>query len=330
MSDVRALVRREAEGKVEARLERIPESALPEGEVTVAVEYSTLNYKDGMILNGLGRLVRKYPHVPGVDFAGAVDSSQSPDYKPGDKVILTGWRVGEVQWGGFAEKARVQASQLVRLPAGLTTRNAMAIGTAGFAAMLAVMGLEERGLATTKGEVLVTGAAGGVGSVAIAVLSKLGYRVVASTGRPDQHDYLRSLGATAFIDRAELAKPASRPLDAERWAGAIDAVGSTTLATILTQLKYGASVAACGLAGGNDLPASVIPFLLRGINLLGIDSVMCPIERRRAAWARLARDLPLAKLDALTEIAPLGALPELARKILKGGIRGRIVVDVRA
>jgi acrylyl-CoA reductase (NADPH) len=311
MSDVRALVLREAEGKVEARLERIPESALPEG-------------------NGLGRLVRKYPHVPGVDFAGAVDSSQSPDYKPGDKVILTGWRVGEVQWGGFAEKARVQASQLVRLPAGLTTRNAMAIGTAGFAAMLAVMGLEERGLATTKGEVLVTGAAGGVGSVAIAVLSKLGYRVVASTGRPDQHDYLRSLGATAFIDRAELAKPASRPLDAERWAGAIDAVGSTTLATILTQLKYGASVAACGLAGGNDLPASVIPFLLRGINLLGIDSVMCPIERRRAAWARLARDLPLAKLDALTEIAPLGALPELARKILKGGIRGRIVVDVRA
>jgi acrylyl-CoA reductase (NADPH) len=330
MSDVRALVLREAEGKVEARLERIPESALPEGEVTVAVEYSTLNYKDGMILNGLGRLVRKYPHVPGVDFAGAVDSSQSPDYKPGDKVILTGWRVGEVQWGGFAEKARVQASQLVRLPAGLTTRNAMAIGTAGFAAMLAVMGLEERGLATTKGEVLVTGAAGGVGSVAIAVLSKLGYRVVASTGRPDQHDYLRSLGATAFIDRAELAKPASRPLDAERWAGAIDAVGSTTLATILTQLKYGASVAACGLAGGNDLPASVIPFLLRGINLLGIDSVICPIERRRAAWARLARDLPLAKLDALTEIAPLGALPELARKILKGGIRGRIVVDVRA
>jgi acrylyl-CoA reductase (NADPH) len=330
MSDVRALVLREAEGKVEARLERIPESALPEGEVTVAVEYSTLNYKDGMILNGLGRLVRKYPHVPGVDFAGAVDSSQSPDYKPGDKVILTGWRVGEVQWGGFAEKARVQASQLVRLPAGLTTRNAMAIGTAGFAAMLAVMGLEERGLATTKGEVLVTGAAGGVGSVAIAVLSTLGYRVVASTGRPDQHDYLRSLGATAFIDRAELAKPASRPLDAERWAGAIDAVGSTTLATILTQLKYGASVAACGLAGGNDLPASVIPFLLRGINLLGIDSVMCPIERRRAAWARLARDLPLAKLDALTEIVPLGALPELARKILKGGIRGRIVVDVRA
>ena len=330
MSDVRALVLREAEGKVEARLERIPESALPEGEVTVAVEYSTLNYKDGMILNGLGRLVRKYPHVPGVDFAGAVESSRSPDYKPGDKVVLTGWRVGEVQWGGFAEKARVQASQLVRLPEGLTTRNAMAIGTAGFAAMLAVMGLEEHGLAATKGEVLVTGAAGGVGSVAIAVLSKLGYRVVASTGRPDQHDYLRSLGATAFIDRAELAKPASRPLDAERWAGAIDAVGSTTLATILTQLKYGASVAACGLAGGNDLPASVIPFLLRGINLLGIDSVMCPIERRRAAWGRLARDLPLAKLQALTEIVPLDALPELARKILKGGIRGRIVVDVRA
>ena len=330
MSDVRALVLREAEGKVEARLERIPESALPEGEVTVAVEYSTLNYKDGMILNGLGRLVRKYPHVPGVDFAGAVESSRSSDYKPGDKVVLTGWRVGEMQWGGFAEKARVQASHLVRLPEGLTTRNAMAIGTAGFTAMLAVIALEEHGLAAAKGEVLVTGAAGGVGSVAIAVLSKLGYRVVASTGRPDQHDYLRGLGAAAFIDRAELAKPASRPLDAERWAGAIDAVGSTTLATILTQLKYGASVAACGLTGGNDLPASVIPFLLRGVNLLGIDSVMCPIDRRRSAWARLARDLPLAKLDALTEIAPLGALPKLAREILKGGIRGRIVVDVRA
>ncbi|HEX7967367.1 MAG TPA: MDR family oxidoreductase [Stellaceae bacterium] len=330
MADIKALVLHEADGKVAARIERVPESALPPGEVTVAVEYSTLNYKDGLILNGLGRLVRKYPHVPGVDFAGTVESSEAPDYKPGDKVILTGWRVGEVQWGGYAEKARVKASQLVKLPNGLTTKRAMAIGTAGFTSMLAVMALEEHGLTPAKGEVLVTGAAGGVGSVAVAILAKLGYQVAASTGRPEQHDYLRGLGATAFVDRAELAKPVARPLDAERWAGAVDAVGSTTLAAVLTQLKYGGSVAACGLAGGNDLPASVIPFLLRGINLLGIDSVMCPPERRRAAWARLARDLPMDKLDALTEMVPLAALPELGRKILKGGIRGRVVVDVRA
>ena len=330
MADIKALVLHESDGKVAARIERVPETALPQGEVTVAVEYSTLNYKDGLILNGLGRLVRKYPHVPGVDFAGTVESSEASDYKPGDKVILTGWRVGEVQWGGYAEKARVKASQLVKLPNGLTTKRAMAIGTAGFTSMLAVMALEDHGLTPAKGEVLVTGAAGGVGSVAVAILAKLGYQVAASTGRPEQHDYLRGLGATGFVDRAELAKPVTRPLDAERWAGAVDAVGSTTLATVLTQLKYGGSVAACGLAGGNDLPASVIPFLLRGVNLLGIDSVMCPPDRRRAAWGRLARDLPMDKLDALTEMVPLAALPELGRKILKGGIRGRVVVDVRA
>jgi acrylyl-CoA reductase (NADPH) len=330
MSDFKALVLHEAEGKVAARIERLPESALPPGEVTVAVEYSTLNYKDGLILNGLGRLVRKYPHVPGIDFAGTVERSDAPEYRPGDKVVLTGWRVGEVQWGGYAEKARVKAAHLVRLPDGLTARRAMAIGTAGFTAMLAVMALEGHGLAPAQGEVLVTGAAGGVGSVAVAVLAQLGYHVVASTGRPEQHDYLRGLGAGGFLDRAELAKPVTRPLEAERWAGVIDAVGSTTLANALTQLKYGASVAACGLAGGNDLPASVIPFLLRGVNLLGIDSVMCPVERRRAAWARLARDLPAAKLDALTAVVPLDALPELGRQILKGGVRGRVVVDLRA
>jgi acrylyl-CoA reductase (NADPH) len=330
MSDFKALVLHETDGKVAARIERQPESALPPGEVTVAVEYSTLNYKDGLILNGLGRLVRKYPHVPGIDFAGTVESSQSPEYKPGDKVILTGWRVGEVQWGGYAEKARVKASYLVKLPAGLTTKRAMAIGTAGFTAMLAVMALGDHGLKPDAGDVLVTGAAGGVGSVAVALLARLGHRVTASTGRPEQHDYLRGLGAAAFLDRAELAKPPSRPLDSERWAGAVDAVGGTTLATLLTQLKYAASVAACGLAGGSDLPTSVIPFLLRGVNLLGIDSVMCPLERRRLAWSRLARDLPIEKLDALTETAPLTALPDLAQKILKGGIRGRVVVDLRA
>jgi acrylyl-CoA reductase (NADPH) len=330
MAQVKALVLREAQGKVSAAIERIEESALPAGEVTVAVEYSTLNYKDGLILNGLGRLVRSYPHVPGIDFAGTVERSDASGYKPGDKVVLTGWRVGEVQWGGYAEKARVKAAQLVRLPDGLTTKRAMAIGTAGFTAMLAVIALEQHGLSPEKGEVLVTGAAGGVGSVAVAVLAKLGYRVIASTGRPEQHGFLSGLGAAGFIDRAELAKPPARPLDSERWAGAIDAVGSTTLASLLTQLKYGASVAACGLAGGNDLPASVIPFLLRGVNLLGIDSVMCPFERRQAAWARLARDLPMAKLDALTETVPLEALPELGQKILKGAVRGRIVVDLSA
>jgi acrylyl-CoA reductase (NADPH) len=330
MSEIKALLLRETDGKFTATVERVAESALPPGAVTVAVEYSTLNYKDGLILAGLGRLVRKYPHVPGIDFSGTVESSQSPDYKPGDKVILTGWRVGETQWGGYAEKARVEASQLVPLPAGLTTKRAMAIGTAGFTAMLAVMALEARGLKTGQGEVLVTGAAGGVGSIAVALLARLGYAVAASTGRPEQHAYLRGLGATAILDRAELAKVPSRPLDSERWAGAVDAVGGTTLATLLTQLKYRAGVAACGLAGGSDLPASVLPFLLRGIALLGIDSVMCPVEPRRLAWSRLARELPMDKLDALTEVVPLAALPGLAPKILKGGIRGRIVVDLRA
>ena len=330
MSEIKALVLTEAEGKVTARIDRVAESALPPGEGTVAVEYSTLNYKDGLILNGLGRLVRKYPHVPGVDFAGTVAASDSPAWKRGDRVILTGWRVGEAQWGGYAEKARVKASQLVKLPDGLTTKRAMAIGTAGFTSMLSVMALEAHGLKPDQGEMLVTGAAGGVGSVATAILARLGYSVTASTGRPEQHDYLRGLGAKAFLDRAELAKPVARPLDSERWAGAIDTVGSTTLATLLTQLKYGASVAACGLAGGNDLPASVVPFLLRGVNLLGIDSVMCPADRRKAAWTRLARDLPLEKLDALTEVVPLGAVLDLGKKILKGGIRGRVVVDLGA
>ncbi len=289
---MKALVLHEAEGKVAARLEQVDESALPPGEVTVAVEYSGLNYKDGMILNGIGRLVRKYPHVPGIDFAGTVERSDAAEVKPGDKVVLTGWRVGEVQWGGYAEKARVKAGQLVKLPDGLTTKRAMAIGTAGFTSMLAVMALEEHGLTPGAGEVLVTGAAGGVGSVAVAILARLGYRVAASTGRTETHDYLRGLGAAALIDRAELATPPARPLDSERWAGVVDAVGGTTLAHVLTQVKYGGGVAACGLAGGSDLPTSVIPFLLRGVNLLGIDSVMCPIERRRAAWARLVRDLP--------------------------------------
>ena len=328
MSSFRALVLHEEGGKIVPRLESVDDSRLPPGEVTVAVEYSTLNYKDGMILQGQGRLVRQYPHVPGIDFAGAVLRSDSPEFRPGDPVILTGWRVGEVQWGGFAERARVKAATLVRRPAGLSARQAMAIGTAGFTAMLAVTALERHDLAPGNGDVLVTGAAGGVGSIAVALLSALGYRVVAATGRPELRDYLTGLGAAELIERTALSAPPTRPLDRERWAGAIDAVGGNTLATILTQLNYGASVAACGLAGGSNLPASVLPFLLRGVNLLGIDSVMCPQEERILAWDRLARDLPRDRLDRMTEAAALAELPELAPRILNGEVRGRIVVNL--
>jgi acrylyl-CoA reductase (NADPH) len=330
MASFRALVLQEEGGKVTSRIQAVEESLLPPGEVTVAVECSTLNYKDGMILQGVGRLVRTYPHVPGIDFAGTVERSESPEFAPGDPVILTGWRVGETQWGGYAEKARVEASHLVRRPKGLTARQAMAIGTAGLTAMLAVIALERHGLHPGSGDVLVTGAAGGVGSVAVSLLSRLGHRVVASTGRPELRDYLTELGAVDLIDRATLAAKPARPLDSERWAGAVDAVGGTTLATVLTQLKYRASVASCGLAGGSDLPATVIPFLLRGVNLLGIDSVMCPRDDRTEAWRRLARDLPLDRLGRMTQTVPLSALSDLAPKILKGEVRGRVVVDVAA
>jgi acrylyl-CoA reductase (NADPH) len=330
MATFRALMLHEDGGKIVPRIEAVDEIRLPPGEVTVAVEYSTLNYKDAMVLQGLGRLVRNYPHIPGVDFAGIVERSDAPEFKPGDPVILTGWRVGEVQWGGYAEKARVKASWLVRRPVGLSAAQAMAVGTAGFTAMLAVMALERHGLCPGAGDVLVTGAAGGVGGVAIALLSALGYRVVAATGRLEQRNYLTDLGAADQIERAALAAVPSRPLDRERWAGAIDAVGGNTLATVLTQLEYRASVAACGLAGGSDLPATVIPFLLRGVNLLGIDSVMCPREERAEAWRRLARDLPLDRLERMTRIEPLAALPGLASKILKGEVRGRTVIDIKA
>jgi len=328
MAMFRALVLHEEGGKVVPRIEMVDEALLPAGEVTVAVECSTLNYKDGLILQGIGRLVRSYPHIPGIDFAGTVEKSESPEFSPGDPVILTGWRVGEAQWGGYAEKARVKASFLVRRPDGLSARQAMAIGTAGFTAMLAIIALERHGLRSGAGDVLVTGAAGGVGSVAVSLLSRLGHRVVASTGRPELRSYLTELGAAELIDRATLAAKPPRPLDSERWAGAVDAVGGTTLATILTQLNYRASVAACGLAGGSDLPATVIPFLLRGVSLLGIDSVMCPREERIEAWQRLVRDLPLDRLERMTQSLPLSDLPELAPQILKGGVRGRIVIDV--
>ena len=330
MTSFRALVLHEEGGKIVPRLEILDESRLSAGEVTVAVEYSTLNYKDGMILEGQGRLVRAYPHVPGVDFAGTVLASDSPDFRAGDPVILTGWRVGELHWGGYAERARVPANFLVRRPEGLSAKQAMAIGTAGFTAMLAVIALERHGMKPDAGDVLVTGAVGGVGSIAVSLLAALGYRVAASTGRPELRDYLTSLGAAELIDRAALAAKPTRPLDRERWAGVIDAVGGMTLATVLTQLKYRASVAACGLAGGSDLPATVIPFLLRGVNLLGIDSVMCPPDERIEAWRRLARDLPLDKLEAATQTVSLADVPDLAPRILKGEVRGRIVIDLAA
>ena len=328
MGSFRALVLHEEGGKVVPRIEAVDEGQLPPAEVTVRVECSTLNYKDGMILQGIGRLVRTYPHIPGIDFAGTVERSESPEFAPGDPVILTGWRVGETQWGGFAEKARVKASHLVRRPEGLSARQAMAIGTAGLTAMLALAALERHGLRPASGDVLVTGAAGGVGSIAVSLLSQLGYRVIASTGRPELRDYLTGLGAADLISRAALTANPSRPLDSERWAGAVDSVGGITLATILTQLHYRASVAACGLAGGSNLPATVIPFLLRGVSLLGIDSVMCPRDERIEAWQRLVRDLPLSRLERMTQTVPLAALPDLAPKILKGEVRGRIVVDI--
>ena len=324
------LVEKDAEGRVAALVQELPDDRLPAGEVTVAVEYSTLNYKDGLCLsaNG-GGLVRNYPHVPGIDFAGVVEASDDARYRPGDRVVLTGWRVGEVHWGGYATRARVKADWLVPLPAGLTTRQAMAVGTAGFTAMLAVMALEDHGLKPGAGPVLVTGAAGGVGSVAVALLAALGHEVAAVTGRPETETYLRDLGAGRIVPRADLAETVKRPLEGETWAGCVDAVGGAMLARVLGQLKYGASVAAVGLAGGAGLPASVVPFLLRGVNLLGIDSVMRPYADRVRAWDRIARDLPMGKLEAMVHPAMLADLPGLGAAILQGAVQGRVVVDVK-
>jgi acrylyl-CoA reductase (NADPH) len=329
-SSFSALVLEEKDDKVTHAVQPITDADLPEGDVTVAVAYSTVNYKDGMVVNGIGRLVRSYPHVPGIDFAGTVEASDSDRYKPGDKVILTGWRVGEDRWGGYAQKARVKSEWLVPLPDRLGTKQAMAVGTAGFTSMLCVNALEDHGLTPEAGPVLVTGAAGGVGSVAVAILAKLGYTVAASTGRAETHDYLKSLGASEIVDRAELAEYSGRPLDKERWAGCVDTVASTTLASVLSQMQYGRSVAACGLAGGPKLETTVIPFLLRGVNLLGIDSVMQPYENRVRTWRRIVEDLPLDKLEALTDVIGLADIGEAAGKILKGQVRGRLVVDVNA
>ena len=324
------VVDKDADGNTSASIQQLDESRLPDGDVTVAVDYSTLNYKDGLCIGSGGGLVRTYPHVPGIDFAGTVETSQDSRYKPGDKVVLTGWRVGEVWWGGYSQKARVKADWLVPLPDALTTRDAMAIGTAGFTAMLAVMALEDHGLKPGNGPVLVTGAAGGVGSVATAILAHLGYEVAGVTGRPETADYLKSLGVTQIVPREELAETVKRPLESENWAGCVDAVGGSMLARVLGQMKYGASVAAVGLAGGAGLPATVVPFLLRGVNLLGIDSVMRPYDDRVRAWNRLATDLPLDKLHAMIQPATLSDLPDLGAAILKGQVKGRVVVDVNA
>jgi acrylyl-CoA reductase (NADPH) len=321
----------EETGLASAAVEQISLEQLPAAEVTVAVEYSTVNYKDGLCLSPKGGgLVRKYPHIPGIDFAGTVEASDDARYKPGDKVVLTGWRVGEAHWGGYAQKARVKADWLVPLPAGLDSRQAMAVGTAGLTAMLSVMALEDHGLRKDHGPILVTGAAGGVGSVATAILANLGYEVAAVTGRPETEAYLRGLGASQIVAREELNETVKRPLEGETWAGCIDAVGGAMLARVLGQMKYGASVASVGLAGGAALPATVIPFLLRGVNLLGIDSVMQPYDNRVRAWARLATDLPMEKLEAMVQPAALSDLPQLGADILNGQVKGRVVVDVNA
>ncbi len=325
----KALVLTEEEGKVRHAIQTLTNADLPRGEVLVQVAYSSLNYKDGLAITGKGKIIRQYPMVPGVDFSGTVLESSNPEWKAGDAVVLTGWSVGERYWGGFSQRARVKGEWLVPLAKGLDARRAMAIGTAGLTAMLCVMTLEEAGVTPKSGTVLVTGAAGGVGSVAVALLSRLGYRVAAVTGRESAHAYLYGLGATEIVRREDLAETA-RPLETQRWAGAVDTVGGTMLARLLTEVNYGGAVAACGLAGGAKLDTTVMPFILRGVSLRGVDSVMCPRPRREAAWDRLVRDLPMELLDQLAQVVPLAAVPELAREILVGQVRGRVVVDLNA
>jgi acrylyl-CoA reductase (NADPH) len=323
----KAIVVEKAEAGQKVGLADFDDKDLMEGDVTVAVEWSTLNYKDGLAVTGKAPVVRRFPMIAGIDFAGTVESSSHPDWKAGDKVILNGWGLGETHLGAYGARARVKGDWLVRLPAGISARDAMAIGTAGYTAMLSVMALERHGLTPTRGPVVVTGAAGGVGSVAVSLLAKLGYQVVASTGRSQEADYLKGLGASEIIDRKELAeKP--RALAKERWAGGIDAVGSTTLANVLSMTRYGGAIAACGLAGGMDLPTSVAPFILRGVSLLGIDSVMCPLPLRREAWKRLETDLDRAKIAAMTTEIGLADVIEAGKRIVEGQVRGRIVVKV--
>ena len=327
MAVFKAIVIEKTETAPKAALTDFDERNLMEGDVSVRVEWSTVNYKDGLAITGKAPVVRRFPMIPGVDFAGTVETSTHPEWKPGDKVILNGWGCGETHLGAYAEKARVKGNWLVPLPAGMSARDAMAIGTAGYTAMLAVMALERHGLTPVGGPVVVTGAAGGVGSVAIAILAKRGFQVTASTGRPAEADYLKKLGASEIIERQELAGPA-KPLAKERWAGGIDSVGATTLANVLSMTRYGGVVAACGLAGGMELPTSVAPFILRSVSLLGIDSVMRPIADRQQAWRRLESDLDRGKLASMTTEIGLADVFEAARSIVEGRVRGRIVVKI--
>lgn len=331
MSFTALVVDKDDAGTVTQSIETMDDSRLPDGDVIVDVAYSTLNYKDGLCITGKGGLVRTFPHVPGIDFAGVVSKSSDSRYKAGDPVILTGWRVGEAWWGGYATKACVKADWLVPMPDGMTAQHAMAIGTAGLTSMIAIMALEDHGLTPDKGEVLVTGAAGGVGSVAVSILSHLGYDVAAVTGRPETADYLKSLGANTIIPRDELTEENKRPLETERWAGTVDAVGGEMLGRVLKQTKAVGSVAAIGLAGGAAVPSfTVVPFLLRGINLLGIDSVTCPYERRVAAWQRLVTEMPLNRLEPMIEEHSMSDLPALGAAILKGHVKGRALIDIKS
>ncbi len=316
-----------SEAGYQAAFTDFDEAELMDGDVTVRVTHSTVNYKDGLAISGKSPVVRRFPMIPGIDFAGVVEASANPAFKPGDEVLLNGWGLGETHLGGYAQKARVKAEWLTPLPKGLTRAQAMAIGTAGYTAMLSLLALERHGVTPAMGPAIVTGASGGVGSVAVALLAKAGWRVIASTGRPQEADWLKGLGAAEVIDRNELSAP-GRPLGKERWAAGVDSVGSHTLANVLAQTSYGGAVAACGLAQGMDLPASVAPFILRGVSLLGIDSVMCPQPRRLAAWARLANDLDPAKLASLTTTIPFEQTIDAARSILDGVIRGRVVVEI--
>ncbi|MGB6284773.1 MAG: MDR family oxidoreductase [Xanthobacteraceae bacterium] len=328
MATFKAIVIDKADTGQMVRLTDFDEKDLMDGDVTVRVEWSTVNYKDGLAITGKAPVVRRFPMIAGVDFAGTVESSTHPKWKPGDQVVHNGWGLGETHLGAYAEKARVKGDWLVRRPVGISARDAMAIGTAGYTAMLAVMALERAGIDPSRGPVIVTGAAGGVGSVAVALLAKLGYTVAASTGRTEEASYLNSLGASEIINRSELTG-SPRPLAKERWAGGIDAVGSTTLANVLSMTRYDGAVAACGLAGGMDLPTTVAPFILRGVSLIGIDSVMCPLTQREAAWRRLEADLDRGKIAAMANEIGLDDVIAAGRRIVEGKVRGRIVVKIR-
>ena len=330
MATFRALLVTQTDGKFAASIQAIAREMLPPGEVLVRVAYSSLNYKDGLAVTGRPGVIRTYPMVPGVDFAGVVEESSSAGFKPGDQVVVTGCGTSETMWGGYAQYARLDAKFLVPLPPGMTLQQAMGVGTAGFTAMQAAIALERHGLKPGGREVLVTGAAGGVGSAATAILAKLGYKVVGSSGRPELHDYLRSLGASEILDRAVLSAPSKRPLETERWAAAIDNVGGETLAGVLRSTAVHGSVASCGLAGGAAFNGTVFPFILRGVNLLGIDSVRVPNTERREIWARVMQDLPLNLLDSMVTVEPLSKIFELGERIVAGQTRGRVVIDVNA